>query len=75
MKPFLIRPEQPHDIAPGQYLRVSITDTGCGMTDEVKKHLFEPFFTTKKPGQGTGMGLASVSGRSELERGGGCRAI
>jgi signal transduction histidine kinase len=34
----------PYEISPGQYLRISITDSGCGMTDEVKKHLFEPFY-------------------------------
>jgi PAS domain S-box-containing protein len=52
----------PHEIIPGPYLRISVTDTGCGMSDDVKKHLFEPFFTTKKLGEGTGMGLASVYG-------------
>ncbi|HEY3320651.1 MAG TPA: PAS domain S-box protein [Planctomycetota bacterium] len=61
--------DNPYEIAPGQYLRVAITDTGCGMSDEVKKHLFEPFFTTKKPGQGTGMGLASVYGAVRNHRG------
>jgi signal transduction histidine kinase/ABC-type uncharacterized transport system substrate-binding protein/ActR/RegA family two-component response regulator len=50
------------EISPGSFLRVTVTDSGCGMTDEVKKHLFEPFFTTKEPGKGTGMGLASVYG-------------
>jgi nitrogen-specific signal transduction histidine kinase len=59
----------PYEIAPGQYLRISVTDRGCGMTDEVKKHLFEPFFTTKQPGQGTGMGLASVYGTVQNHHG------
>src|SRR5438105_5009517 len=45
----------------GEYVRISVTDNGSGMTDEVKQHLFEPFFTTKDEG-GSGLGLATSYG-------------
>jgi CheY-like chemotaxis protein len=63
-------PRPVQDVAAGAYLRLSIIDTGMGMTPEVLAHASEPFFTTKPMGKGTGLGLAMARGFVEQSGGG-----
>ena len=62
--------ETKHGTLPqGSYLKLTVKDTGCGMSKELQDRIFEPFYTTKGPGKGTGMGLSVVHGIVESHNG------
>ncbi len=57
------------EVRPGTFVCLSVQDTGCGMSQSTLNQIFDPFFTTKDVGQGTGLGLATVSGIAALHKG------
>ncbi len=58
-----------HQVKPGEYVEIVVSDTGTGMDAETKRRIFEPFYTTKDPGKGAGLGLAAVYGCVHSHRG------
>src|SRR5262249_59432089 len=65
--PVIVHERDPRDLGsrqvpPGEYVLIEVSDTGCGMSEEVKQKIFEPFFSSKEVGRGTGLGLSTVFG-------------
>ena len=56
------RSKLPPELAPGIYVSVRVTDTGCGLSPEQHQRMFDPFYSTKQKGSGRGLGLAAVQG-------------
>jgi two-component system cell cycle sensor histidine kinase/response regulator CckA len=72
--PFTVGPDNP-DLAPGEYVRLRISDSGRGMAPDVVERAFEPFFTTKAGGESTGLGLGLATVYGIVTQAGGCVGI